>query len=56
MEQYKRLARELYNKYYDYYSTVYFDFLVEAVQDSMRDLHGITSLEELHEHITENYI
>lgn len=56
MNCYESIARQLYNTYYNYYCTVYFDFLVEAVHDAMRDLHGVRNIEELHEHIKENYI
>lgn len=52
----KRLASELQTKYYDYYCTVYFDFIVEAVENAMYDLEGAYSLEDLHKCIKENYI
>jgi hypothetical protein len=32
MERYKELAKQLLNNYYNYYCTVYFDFIVEAAQ------------------------
>ena len=56
MSCYEQLARQLYANYYNYYCTVHFAYLVQAVQDTMRILHGVTSIEELHQHIKENYI
>lgn len=42
---------------YRYYDDVYFDFVVEAVENTITDFMGeIKSLEEFHEHITQNYI
>lgn len=52
----KEIARELQMEYYDYYCTVYFDFIVEAVENSIYDLEGVCNLEDLHHHIIENYI
>ena len=52
---YKQIARELSEKYYHYYCTVYFDFIVEAVENAISDIHTY-NLEKLHNHIKENYI
>lgn len=52
----KDLARRLQDKYYNYYCTVYFDFIVEAVENALNDLEGVCDLEELHACIKENYI
>ena len=53
---YKEIARDLSIKYYNYYCTVFFDFIVEAVYNSVNDLMGVCDLDELHAHIKENYI
>lgn len=51
-----KIARELFNKYYNYYCTVYFDFIVEAVENALDDGCRCDDLEEMHEYIKENYI
>lgn len=56
IEVVKELARELYFKYNDYYYSVIFEILVEAVDNSITDLHGVCDIEDLHKNITENYI
>ena len=56
IKPYKRIAGELYYKYTDYYYTVIFDVLVEAVINSIYDLEGVCDIDDLHKHITENYI
>ena len=56
MNKYEEIAINLQNKYYDYYCTVYFGFLVEAVENAINDLLGVCDLEDLHQHIIENYI
>ena len=50
---YRDLARQLYNTYYDYYCTVAFDFIVEAVYNSVIDLQGVIDLPDLHQNIIE---
>ena len=52
----RELARELQMEYYDYYCTVYFDFIVEAVENALYDLDGVCDLKDLHKCIKENYI
>ncbi len=52
----RELANELYWKYCDYYWTVNFNFLMEAVDNAIQDLYGVVDLEDLHQHIKENYI
>lgn len=56
MEKIRKIARELQHKYYDYYCTVYFDFIVEAVENTIDDFGRVCNLEEMHQHIIENYI
>lgn len=57
MRAYREIAEKLYYKYYNYYCTVYFDFIVEAVENTIKDFHGeIKTLEEIHQNIKENYI
>ena len=37
MRAYKEIAEKLYYTYYNYYCTVYFDFIVEAVENTIND-------------------
>ena len=51
------IARKLYNNHYNYYCTVYFDFIVEAVENSIKDFgYEIPPLDDIHKHIKENYL
>lgn len=53
---YEQIARELEYKY-NYYSSVYFGFIVEAVENTIKDFGcEIKPLDEIHKHIKENYI
>ena len=53
---YEQIASELEYKY-NYYSDVYFSFIVEAVENTIKDFYGeIKPLDEIHKHIKENYI
>ena len=56
----KQTAREIAYELmttYSYYDTVYFAFIVEAVENTIKDHGGnIPSLKAIHNHITENYI
>lgn len=57
MNAYKEIASNLYYTYYNYYCTVFFDFIVEAVQNTITDHYGeIIPLDEMHQYIKENYI
>lgn len=57
MTAYREIARQLLNEYYNYYCTVYFDFIVEAVENTIKDYDGeIVPLDEIHKYIKENYI
>lgn len=57
MNVYKEIASNLYYKYYNYYCTVFFDFIVEAVQNTIKDYQGeVIPLDEMHQYIKENYI
>ena len=57
MSAYKEIASKLYYKYYNYYSTVYFDFIVEAVYNTIKDHYGeVIPLDDMHQYIKENYI
>ena len=52
----EKIAYELSLKY-RYYDDVYFDFIVEAVQNTINDFMGeIKTIQEIHKHIIENYI
>lgn len=54
------VAKEIASKLeitYNYYSTVYFDIIVEAVENTLKDFGcEIKPLSEIHKHIKENYI
>ncbi len=53
---YEQIASELEYKY-SYYCSVYFGFIVEAVENTIKDFYGeIKPLDEIHKHIKENYI
>lgn len=53
---YEDIAFALKTKY-NYYDTIYFEFIVDAVKDTITDFKGeVKSLEEVHKHIIENYI
>lgn len=52
----REIAADLLNKYYNYYCTVHFDFIVDAVKNAIYDLQGVCDLDDLHECIKENYI
>ena len=57
MNAYREIAAQLVNKYYNYYCTVYFDFIVDAVENTIKDHDGeVKPLAEIHRHITEWYI
>ena len=52
----KEIARELYYNY-SYYNTVFFDIIIEAVENTLKDFEmEIKPLPEIHKHIKENYI
>ena len=54
---YNQIARELQEHYPNYYSYVYFGFIVEAVENTLKDFkQKIKPLDEIHNHIKENYI
>lgn len=51
-----KIANDLYYTY-EYYDTVAFDFILEAVEYTIKDFQGeVKSLEEIHRHIVKNYI
>lgn len=56
MRAYREIATKLlYN--YNYYCYVAFDFIVEAVENTIKDFDGeVKPLEQIHNHIKENYI
>jgi hypothetical protein len=57
MKAYREIAEKLYYTYYNYYCYVFFDFIVEAVENTINDFWGeIKTLKEIHNHIKENYI
>lgn len=52
----KKIATELYYNY-SYYNSVYFDFIAEAVENTLKDFEmEVKPLEDIHKHIKENYI
>lgn len=52
----QKIARELLNNYYNYYCCVYFDFILEAVENALEDGINANNLDEIHNHIKQNYI
>lgn len=54
-QELKGIAFDLELNYSEYYATVYFDFIVEAVEKTLNDIHT-KNLAKIHKHITENYI
>lgn len=53
----REIANNLYYSYYGYYCTVFFDFIVESVENTIKDYeYEIKPLIEIHNHIKENYI
>lgn len=53
----KDIARDLENTYYNYYMYVCFSFIVEAVENTLKDFKmEIKPLSTIHNHIKENYI
>ena len=53
----KVIANQLMDDYYNYYCTVYFDFIVDAVENTLKDYEmEIPPLSDIHKHIKENYI
>ena len=52
----KEIARDLENTYYNYYMYVCFSFIVEAVENTLKDFKmEIPHLSKIHSHIKENY-
>ena len=52
----QEIATQLESEY-DYYISVYFGFIVEAVENALKDFEmEIKPLDEIHNHIKENYI
>lgn len=52
----QEIAIQLESKY-NYYSSVYFGFIVEAVENALKDFEmEIKPIDEIHKHIQENYI
>lgn len=52
----EKIARDLKSTYY-YYIDVYFDFIVEAVENTLKDFElEIKPLTEIHKHIKLYYI
>ena len=52
----RKIANNLYYKF-SYYCDVYFDFVVDAVENTLKDFEmEIKPLDDIHKHIKENYI
>jgi hypothetical protein len=52
------ILNELYNKYYDYYNSVYIEYIKEAIINTMQDLKHVKNItiDDIHNNIKENYI
>lgn len=56
-ERIKNIYSMLINNYYDYYCTVYYEFIIEAIENTLKDnKNKDMSVEEIHKYITENFI
>lgn len=55
----KKICRELQNNF-DYYNDVYYEFIIEAVENTVKDLNitdmATCNIATVHKHIKENYI
>lgn len=54
----KSIYNDLIYKYYEYYCTTYYEFIIEAIANTMQDLrnYNIITLDMIHNNIKENYI
>ena len=52
----KSIITKLYKRHYNYYCTVFYGYLEEAVKNTLKDLKGCNDIEVIHKHIKENYI
>lgn len=56
----KAIAEKLFYNYYEYYCCVYFDFIIDAVKNTLSDLkineNFNDKIELIHNHIINNYI
>lgn len=56
-QDYKNIAIDLYNKYYEYYCFVFIDFLIDAIENSIeKDGVNADDIDAIHQNIIENYI
>jgi hypothetical protein len=54
----KTIYSDLTYKYYNYYYSVYYEFIIEAIENTMKDLRKYDSItiDMIHNNIKENYI
>lgn len=54
----KEIYNELMEQYYNYYCTVYYEFILEAIKNTIKDFRNKKeyTIEEVHQNIIENYI
>lgn len=54
------IAEALFYKYNDYYNTVYYEFIIDAVKNTLKDLKitggFLEAIPTIHKHIINNYI
>lgn len=52
------IYNELMDKYYNYYCSVYYEFILEAIKNTLQDLRNVQDkdIDMIHKHIRENYI
>lgn len=52
------IYEQLIDKYYNYYCTVYYEFILEAIKNTIEDFKNKSSytIEDIHKNIIENYI
>ncbi len=57
-EQIKKIYSLLINNYYEYYCTVYYEFIMEAIANTLKDFKNKKTydIDDIHKNIKENYI
>lgn len=53
----KEIATQLYYTYNKYYNYIWFGFIIEAVENTLKDFEmEVKPLDEIHRHIVANYL
>ena len=58
MNNIKTIYNQLVNKYYNYYATVYYEFIIESIKNTLDDFKSKSdyTIDDIHKNIIENYI